>query len=84
MIRKNEMNRELVNLMYQKDYDQVMLAKEMGFETASPLSMRLSGKIEWKLQECYQILRILGEPIERLQSLFPPKEDKPCSQKSHL
>lgn len=74
MIRKTKYNRELVNLMYQKDYDQTSLSKAMGFATSGPLSMRISGKTEWTLQECYQVLRILGEPVERLQVLFPPKE----------
>lgn len=74
MIRKTKYNRALVNAMYEKDYDQTALAKELGFETPGPLSMRLNGKTEWKLQECYDILRILGEPLERLHVLFPPKE----------
>ena len=74
MIRKTKFNRALVNTMYQKDYDQPRLAKAMGFATSGPLSMRISGKTEWTLQECYQVLRILGEPVERLQVLFPPKE----------
>ena len=74
MIRKTKYNRELVNLMYQKDYDQTSLSKAMGFKTSGALSTRLSGKVEWTLQECYQGLRILGEPVERLQVLFPPKE----------
>ena len=74
MIRKTKYNRELVNLIYQKDYDQKSLSKAMGFKTSGALSTRLSGKVEWTLQECYQVLRILGEPVERLQVLFPPKE----------
>ena len=39
MIRKTKFNRELVNTMYLKEYDQPRLAKAMGFKTSGPLSM---------------------------------------------
>ena len=37
------------------------------------ISYRFSGKTEWKLDECYAVLKFLGISFDRFHEFFPPR-----------
>ena len=59
--------------IYLEDFDQRMLAKEIG-KGEWYISQRMNGKGDWHLQDVYQICRLLHIPMEEIPKYFPVKE----------
>lgn len=65
--------RKLKGRMAYMDFNQRSLAKEIG-RSSSYISSRMSGEKDWGLGDCYVILALLQEPIDKLTEYFPPME----------
>lgn len=65
---------ELRLVMYRKNITQAELAKYIGAESATVVSDRLRGKRDWRLDEMYKTLELLGLPLSQIYDYFPPEE----------
>lgn len=63
--------RKLKARMVYMDVNQKELAKEIN-HSCSYVSSRMSGDKDWELSDCYMILALLKEPVEKLPEYFPP------------
>lgn len=71
MPRKTGFAPELNKELYALGYTQYDLAKELG-RSQQYVSMRMTGKCSWEMDEVYQICTILGLDIYRIPVYFPP------------
>ena len=56
--------------MREKGIDGAYLARKMGM-TRQNVSHRMTGKTQWRADEMYYILSMLGEPDSKLSEYFP-------------
>ena len=56
--------------LYANEIGQELLARRLRISTHT-VSRKLNGHTEWTLEECYQVLDLLGRPYADLPALFP-------------
>ena len=75
------MFRKLKGKLRELDMTQADLCKKLA-RSHTYISERMTGKKSWELDDCYDILRIIGEPYSAINEYFPRhgqsvmKEDK--------
>lgn len=67
--------REIKKYLDEKGIKQTYLAQKIGM-TDWALSGRLSGNIELRVTELYQICQVLGEPLDRFLNAETIKDEK--------
>ena len=67
--------RDLRGRLMAEGLDGPYLASKLGVHP-NTLSRAFTGKRSWTLAECYKILEMLNEPVDRLPVLFPKEGRK--------
>jgi hypothetical protein len=67
--------------LYGDGVTHAQLARRLRIGTTT-LSRKLNAKSPWTLDECYQVLDLLGKPVDQLSEVFPRggrnEEDSRC------
>lgn len=63
---------ELECKMRRKHVTQTDIAKALGFDYNTGVSLRLNGKTPWGLDEAYKVLEFLEIPVSEIFNYFPP------------
>lgn len=71
MPRKINLYRRLRSRMVQLDIDQHYLGDCIRMK-ASSVSSRLTGKVPWSIEECYEVCRVLEIPLTEIPLYWPP------------
>lgn len=63
------------------DADAYVLARKLRVSTTT-ISKKLNGHTQWKLDEMYVVLDLLGKPVKDLHLYFPPggQNEEGCSR----
>ena len=71
----------LRKVMVNVDADADVLARKLGVSKTT-ISKKLNGHTQWKLDEMYTVLDLLGRPASDLPVLFPPsgQNEEECSR----
>lgn len=57
--------------MEEKGVTGIYMARKLKMKSASGFSHRMTGRQPWRLDEAYDVMRILGIPPERIHEYFP-------------
>lgn len=63
-------HQKLRRMMAASDVDEEYLARRL-LRSKSCISMRMTGKYPWTLDECYQIMDLLAIPYDQMHEYFP-------------
>lgn len=70
--------------LYANEIGQEMLARRLRI-SAHTVSRKLNAHTEWTLEECYQVLDLLGRPYTDLPVMFPRggrnEEGRKCARR---
>ena len=71
----------LRKVMVNVDADAYVLARKLGVSKTT-ISKKLNGHTQWKLDEMYAVLDLLGRSTSDLPALFPPsgQNEEGCSR----